>query len=233
MRFLARDDRALEDVVRLDLLFHLRLDLLEILRRDPVRQIDVVIEAILHRRPGGELRLRPDAQDGRGQHVRGGVAQALDVGHLVALFEGLAFVGHKEKGGARLRRAAHLRNPAARSELTSARDSHHSPCPSRGPRIGRDFRRNPADARSLLGCLFRRFRGVFRGLQALGFHAARLGGFGVILAFIVSHRRPPEGDRRRLPSRFVPSEEAGCISEFIHFVAISPAMARRSRRNSS
>ena len=85
---------ALEDVVRLDLLLHLLLDLREILRRDAVRQIDVVIEAVLDRRPGGELRLRPDAQDGRGQHMRGGMADALEVGHLVALFEGLAFVGH-------------------------------------------------------------------------------------------------------------------------------------------
>ncbi len=59
-----------------------------------MRQIDVVIEAVLDRRPGGELRLRPDAQDGRGQHMRGGMAEPLEVGHLGALLEGFAFVGH-------------------------------------------------------------------------------------------------------------------------------------------
>ena len=59
-----------------------------------MRQIDVVVKAVLDRRPGGELRLRPDAQDGRREHMRGGVAEALQVGHLAALLEGLAFVGH-------------------------------------------------------------------------------------------------------------------------------------------
>ena len=83
----------LEDVVRFDLLFHLRLDLREILGRDAVRQIDVVIEAVLHRRPGGELRLRPDAQDGRRQHVRGGMAQPLEVGH------GQTFMCRRQIGG--------------------------------------------------------------------------------------------------------------------------------------
>ena len=83
---------SFEDVVRLDLLFHLLLDLREILGRDAVRQIDVVVKAVFDRRPGGKLRVRPDAQDGRRQHMRAGVAQPLEVGHLVALFESLAFV---------------------------------------------------------------------------------------------------------------------------------------------
>ena len=84
-------------MVRLDLLFHLRLDLLEVLRRDAVRQVDVVIEAVLHRRAGGELRLRPDAQDGRREHMCGGVAETLDVRHLGALLEGFAFVVHRNR----------------------------------------------------------------------------------------------------------------------------------------
>ncbi len=78
-------------VVRLDLLFHLRLDLLEILRRDAVRQIDVVIKSVFDRRPGGELRLGPEPQDGGGQHVRGGMADAFQLGHLRAVVEGFAF----------------------------------------------------------------------------------------------------------------------------------------------
>ena len=59
-RFVARNFHAFERMVCFDLLLHLRLDLLEILRRNAVRKIDVVIKAVLHRRPGGELRLRPD-----------------------------------------------------------------------------------------------------------------------------------------------------------------------------
>ena len=84
--FVARDFDALERMVRLDLLLHLRLDLLEILGRDAVRQLDVVIETVLDRRSGGELRFRPDLQNGGGQDVRRGMAQPFDVGHLGALF---------------------------------------------------------------------------------------------------------------------------------------------------
>ena len=75
------DFHALEGVVRLDLLFHLLLDPREVLRRDPVRQIDVVIEAVVDRRTGGKLRFRPNAQDGRGQHMRAGVTESFDVSH--------------------------------------------------------------------------------------------------------------------------------------------------------
>ena len=210
-RLLARDDAALEDVVRLDLLLHLLLDLREILRRDAVRQIDVVIKPILHRRPRGELRLRPDAQDGRRQHVGGGVAQALEVGHLVALFEGFAFVGHRERG-AKLPPGAAFAQSRRTFRVHPPLPMRRSPYPCCKPRIGRDLRRNPADARSFLGCLFRRFRGVFRGLQALGLRAASLGGFGVILAFVVSHRRPPEGDLWPLPSGFVRTAEARVVA---------------------
>ena len=72
---------ALEGVVRLDLLLHLGLDFLEILGRDAVRQFDVVVEAVLDRRAGGELRFRPEPEDGGGQDVGGGMADALQVGH--------------------------------------------------------------------------------------------------------------------------------------------------------
>src|SRR5947207_10183821 len=59
-RFIARNLHALERMVRLDLLLHLSLDFLEILRRNAVRKIDVVIKPVLYWWPGGELRFRPD-----------------------------------------------------------------------------------------------------------------------------------------------------------------------------
>ena len=57
-------------MVRFDLLFHLRLDLLEVFGRNAVRQFDVVIESVLDRRPGGELRFRPDFQNRRREDMR-------------------------------------------------------------------------------------------------------------------------------------------------------------------
>ena len=60
-RFVARNFHLLERMIRFDLLFHLRLDLFEIVRRNAVRKIDIVIKAVLHRRPGGELRFRPNS----------------------------------------------------------------------------------------------------------------------------------------------------------------------------
>ena len=82
-------------VVGLDLLLHLRLDLLEILRRDAMRQIHVVIKAVLDRRPGRELRFRPDLQNGGRQNVGGGMPQPLDIGHLGAFFGSFAIVLHR------------------------------------------------------------------------------------------------------------------------------------------
>ena len=97
--FVSGDSDALEGVIRLRFLFHLGFDLREVLGRDAVRQFEIVIEAILDRRPGGKLRLRPDAQD-RGRHdVRGGMAQPLEVGHLRALLGSFAFVGHGNRVG--------------------------------------------------------------------------------------------------------------------------------------
>ena len=84
--FVARQDDALERVVRFDFLFHLGLDLLEIFGRDAVVQFDVVIESVLDRRTRGELRLGPDFENGGRENVRSRMAQALDVGHLGALF---------------------------------------------------------------------------------------------------------------------------------------------------
>ena len=82
-RFVARNFDPLEGMVRFDLLFHLRLDLLEILGRNAVRKIDVVIKAVLDRRPGGELRFRPDFQNGRGEDMRRRMAKPFEVRHLL------------------------------------------------------------------------------------------------------------------------------------------------------
>ena len=58
--FVAGDDDPLEGMVGFDFLFHLGLDLLEILGRDPVGEFDVVVEAVLDRRAGGELGVGPE-----------------------------------------------------------------------------------------------------------------------------------------------------------------------------
>ena len=80
-RLVARDGGADERLVGLGHGLHLGLDLLEIGGRDAVRQIDVVIEAVLDRRTGGELGLGPDFQQSGRQHVGGGMADAFEVGH--------------------------------------------------------------------------------------------------------------------------------------------------------
>ena len=68
-------------MVGLDLLLHLRLDGREVLGRDAVRQVDVVVEAVLDRRPGGELGVGPEAQDGGGHDVGAGMTKGFDFSH--------------------------------------------------------------------------------------------------------------------------------------------------------
>ena len=60
-------------------------------------EFHVVIKAVLDRRAGGELGIGPDAQDGRGEHVGAGMADALQFGHLRAVVEGFAFSFHNLK----------------------------------------------------------------------------------------------------------------------------------------
>ena len=72
-------------MVRFDLLLHLGLDLLEVFGRDAMRQFDIVIEAILHRRAGGELRFGPEFQNSRRQYMRRRMTETFDVRHLCAL----------------------------------------------------------------------------------------------------------------------------------------------------
>src|ERR1700676_3363049 len=83
-------------MVRFDLLLHLSLDLFEVLRRNAMRKIDIVIKTILDRRTGGELRFRPDFQYGRGQDVCGRMTQTFDVRHLRAHLWCFAFLSHEK-----------------------------------------------------------------------------------------------------------------------------------------
>ena len=84
--FVARQDDPLKDVVGFDFLFHLGLDLFEVFGRDAVVQFEIVIEAVFDRWTRGELRIRPDLENGRGQDVGSRMPQTLDVGHLRAFF---------------------------------------------------------------------------------------------------------------------------------------------------
>ncbi len=90
-RLFARDNDFLENMVGFDLLFHLLLDLREILGGDAMREVHVVIEAVLDGRAGGELGFGPEAEDSGGHDVGAGVADALQFGHLGAFVEGFAF----------------------------------------------------------------------------------------------------------------------------------------------
>ena len=59
-RFVPRNFHAFERMVRFDLLLHLRLNLLEIVRRNPVGKINIVIKTVFHRWARSELCFRPD-----------------------------------------------------------------------------------------------------------------------------------------------------------------------------
>ena len=81
-------------MVGLDFLFHLGLDLLKILRRDAVGKLDIVIETVLDGRAGGELGVGPEPENGGGHDMGAGMAQALQVGHFLAVVQCLSFVIH-------------------------------------------------------------------------------------------------------------------------------------------
>ena len=77
--FVAAHLRAHEGLVGLDDLAHPRLDALEVVIREvhAVGQLEVVVEAVLDRRPDRVLRAREEVGDGLGHDVRGRVAQHL------------------------------------------------------------------------------------------------------------------------------------------------------------
>jgi hypothetical protein len=82
-------------MVGFDLLLHLGLDFFEIVRRNAVGKIDIVIKTVLDRRPGSELRFRPDFQNSRGKDVRRGMPEPLDIRHLRALLQSFAVFIHE------------------------------------------------------------------------------------------------------------------------------------------
>ena len=59
-RFVTRNFDFFEWMVRFDFLLHLGFDVREIVGRNPVGQIDIVIKAVLNWWSGSELRFRPD-----------------------------------------------------------------------------------------------------------------------------------------------------------------------------
>ena len=93
-RFIPRNFHPFEWMVCFDFLLHLRLDLLEIVRRNPVRKIDIVIKSVIDWWPGCELRLRPDFQNGRRQDMRSRMPQTFDVCHRCAHLGSFAFFLH-------------------------------------------------------------------------------------------------------------------------------------------
>ncbi len=110
--FVAGDDEFFEGMVCFDFEAHLLLDLGEVLRRDAVGQIDVVVEAVFHGGTGGELGFGPDFEDGGGEDVGGGVAEPLQISHLLPLLESFAFFSHgkgvDDKSSGRCRKGAFL-----------------------------------------------------------------------------------------------------------------------------
>ena len=93
-RLVPRNFHAFERVVRFDLLVHLGLDFFEIVWRNPVRKIDIVVEAVFDRRSGGKLRFRPNLQNRGRQYMRRRMTQTFEVGHRSALFWRFAFLNH-------------------------------------------------------------------------------------------------------------------------------------------
>jgi len=75
---------ALELLVLLGDAAHLFLDLHEVLGRERMVEVEVVVEAVVRGRPDVELRLREQAEHGRAEHVGGGVADLLEGSHLRA-----------------------------------------------------------------------------------------------------------------------------------------------------
>src|SRR5207245_275589 len=69
---------------------HLLLNLWEILRRDAMRELDIIIKAVLNRRPGRELRLGPQPQHGGRHHMSARMPDAFQLGHLFTIL-------HKKK----------------------------------------------------------------------------------------------------------------------------------------
>src|SRR5205809_4249277 len=83
-------------MVGFDLFFHLRLDFLEIVWRNPVRKINIVIKTILYGRPCSELCLRPNLQDCGRKYVRRRMPEPFDIRHLRPHLRSFAFLIHEK-----------------------------------------------------------------------------------------------------------------------------------------
>ena len=68
------DDPPGEALPLLDDLAHALLDPVQVLGNERLLDVEVVVEAVLDRRPDAQLRLREQVLDGLGEHVRGRVA---------------------------------------------------------------------------------------------------------------------------------------------------------------
>ncbi len=76
---LRRQLAAHERVVGLDRLRHALLDRREVLGRERPWQVEVVVEAVLDRRPDAELRAREQVEHRLGHHVRRGMAHRVEL----------------------------------------------------------------------------------------------------------------------------------------------------------
>ncbi len=86
---LARQLGHFEGLILLHHLLHLCFDLLEIIRREPMLQIEVIIKPLIRRRPNIQLRLRPNPQNRRGQHMRARMPNARQPIHFPPLLQRL------------------------------------------------------------------------------------------------------------------------------------------------
>ena len=78
LRVVRRDLLPLPGAALLQLALDLRLDLLERVLADRLRELEVVVEAVLDRRADRDLRARIEAPDGLGQEVRRRVAEDVE-----------------------------------------------------------------------------------------------------------------------------------------------------------
>jgi hypothetical protein len=90
---LACDYNSFKRMIRLNLLFHFLFDLWEVVGRNAVWEIDVIIESVLNGWPGGELGFGPEPEDGGRHDVRARVPNALELGHATAVVKAFAIFG--------------------------------------------------------------------------------------------------------------------------------------------
>ena len=79
--FFAGDFLAVKRLVLIGDLLHFGLDLREIFERELMVEVDVIVEAGVGGRADVELGIGIDAQDGRREDVRGGVAEFFEGSH--------------------------------------------------------------------------------------------------------------------------------------------------------